>query len=211
MYRVKTGRPVGSLSCRVAAILTLILNALESVAARLNSFLLNLNPRDKDWVALSNLFDQKGHHVVEAEDKIVMFLANIAHETAVGTYVAKLPSGKAQYATVSPPLYINLYVLFYANLSGGKYREALSGISSTISFFQQTPTFTRDTLPDLDPQIEKLTFEFSNLDVTELNYVMGLLGAKYLPSVYYKVRLLPFKADAILGKVPAVQGLGNAG
>ena len=35
---------------------------------------------------------------------------------------------------------------------------------------------------------------------------MGLLGTKYLPSVYYKVRLLPFQADAMSGVVPAAQG-----
>jgi hypothetical protein len=186
----------------------LILNALESVRQRLNSFLSNANPRNDEWVALSNVLDQKGQEVPEAVDKVVMFLANITHETIQSTYTPAVPSGSSRYATVSPPLYINLYVLFYANLA---YKVALSAISATISFFQQTPVFTRDTLPGLDPQIEKLTFEFTNLDITELNYVMGLLGTKYLPSAYYKVRLLPFQSDAMMARVPAVRGTRHDG
>ena len=35
---------------------------------------------------------------------------------------------------------------------------------------------------------------------------MGLLGTKYLPSVYYKVRLLPFQSDAMSSTTPAAQG-----
>jgi len=184
----------------------LILNALECVRQRLNSFLHNANPRNDEWVALCNVLDQKGQEVPEATDKVVMFLTNITHETIQSTYTSAVPSGSSRYAIVSPPLYINLYVLFYANLA---YKVALGAISATISFFQQTPTFTRDTLPGLDPQIEKLSFEFTNLDITELNYVMGLLGTKYLPSAYYKVRLLPFQADAMMGQVPAAQGSKN--
>jgi Pvc16 N-terminal domain len=184
----------------------LILNALECVRQRLNSALHNANPRNDEWVVLSNVLDQKGQEVPEATDKIVMFLANITHETIQSTYTSAIPSGGSRYAIVSPPLYINLYVLFYANLA---YKVALSTISATISFFQQMPTFTRDSLPGLDPQIDKLSFEFTNLDITELNYVMGLLGTKYLPSVYYKVRLLPFQGDAVMGQVPAAQGSKN--
>lgn len=184
----------------------LIPNALENVRQRLNGFLQNANPRNDEWVALTSVLDQKGQEVPEAIDKVVMFLANITHETTLGTYTPTIPSGSSKYAVVSPPLYINLYVLFYANLA---YKVALSAISATISFFQQTPTFTRDTLPGLDPQIDKLSFEFTNLEITDLNYVMGLLGTKYLPSVYYKVRLLPFQADAMTGQVPAAQGSKN--
>ena len=181
----------------------LIPNALECVRQRLNSYLQNANPRHDDWVTLTNVLDQKGQEVPEAADRIVMFLANITHETIQSTYTAAVPSGGTKYAIVSPPLFINLFVLFYANLA---YKVALSAASSVVSFFQQTPTFTRDTLPGLDPQIDKLQFEFTNLDITDLNYVMGLLGTKYLPSVYYKVRLLPFQSDAMSSTTPAAQG-----
>jgi hypothetical protein len=52
--------------------------------------------------------------------------------------------------------------------------------------------------------------EITNLDLLEVNYLMGMIGTKYLPSAYYKLRMLPFTGDAIQGVVPAVEGGDNA-
>jgi hypothetical protein len=111
------------------------------------------------------------------------------------------------YAITSPPLYINLETLFYANMSKGNYHSGLAAISEVISFFQQHRYFTQQTLPDLDPVIDKLNFEMRNLDVLDVNHVLGQFGAKYLPCVMYKVRLLPFDGPAISGRVAEVQGI----
>lgn len=138
-----------------------------------------------------------------------MFLANITHETAISSYASAKPVKEGGYVSVPPPLYVNLHILFYANMADGSYEQGLSAISATISFFQQNPSFNKQNLPSLDPRIDQLSFEFTNLDITDLNYVMGLLGAKYMPSAFYKVRLLPFVGDVITGDVPAVQGVGT--
>jgi hypothetical protein len=50
-----------------------------------------------------------------------------------------------------------------------------------------------------------------NLEMTDLNYLMGMIGAKYLPSVYYKVRVIPFRSDAMRGQVSAVHGVEPEG
>jgi len=104
---------------------------------------------------------------------------------------------KHQLALIPPPLYIDLYVLFYANFAERNYAEGLDAISRTISFFQQNPRFTRDNLPGLDPAIDKLTFEFFNLDLQTQSRLMESMGAKYLPSVYYKVRMIPFHNEVV--------------
>jgi len=186
-----------------------IRNPLEQVAKRLNEFIRNSTPRQDDWVILSNVVDSQGNPYEDAVDKIVMFLAGIQREVAVSTYNPNVPVAGNSYAVVAPPLYIDLYVLFYANFSGKNYREGLTAISRTITFFQQNLWFTQSTLPDLDPRIDKLTFELTNLDPIDLNYILGLTGAKYLPSVYYKVRMIPFVSDAMQAQSPAVQGLQN--
>ena len=64
--------------------------------------------------------------------------------------------------------------------------------------------FNHQNLPDLDPSIEQLTFEIVNLGPHELAQVMALAGVKYLPSVLYKVRMIPFASDAMKAEVPAV-------
>lgn len=188
-----------------------IQTTLELIRQKLNEFFRNADPKEDDWVILSNVADHEGHPYDEAKDKLVMYLANIQHETVISTYSRTTPVKGDQYAIVAPPLYIDLYVLFLANFYNKNYREGLGIISRTISFFQQSPVFTRDSLPGLDPVIEKLTFEMFNLDLTALNHLMGLMGAKYLPSAYYKVRMIPFDSAAMQGQVPAAQGVQSPG
>lgn len=189
-----------------------IQTTLELVRQKLNESFKNADPRgNEDWVILSDIADHEGRAHEEAKNKIVMLLANIQHETVVSTYSPTVQSNANRYSVVTPPLYIDLFVLFLANFYDRNYPDGLGMISRTISFFQQNPWFTHQNLPGLDPIIDKLTFEITNLDLVDLSYLMGMIGAKYLPSVYYKVRMIPFKGDAILGEVPAVQGLEGAG
>ncbi len=184
-----------------------ILTTLELIRQKLNEFFKAADPRNEDWVILSNIVDQEGHPYEQAKDKVVMFLANIKHETIISTYNPTVPVSNNQYAIITPPLYIDLFVLFFANFSEKNYTEGLGVISQTLSFFQQNPWFTQENLPGLDPEIDKLTFEMVNLEMTDLNYLMGMIGAKYLPSVFYKVRVIPFRGAAIQGLSPAVKGL----
>jgi hypothetical protein len=186
-----------------------IRGTLEQVGRRLNEFIRNATPRHEDWVIVSNIVEQDGTPYEEAKDKIVIFLAGIQREVTVSTYNPNVPVAGNSYAVVSPPLYIDLFVLFYANFSGRNYGEGLTAIARTITFFQQNLWFTHDNLPGLDPRIEKLTFELTNLDPVDLSYLIGLTGAKYLPAVYYKVRMIPFFSDAMQSQAPAVQGLQN--
>ncbi|HZE68847.1 MAG TPA: DUF4255 domain-containing protein [Pyrinomonadaceae bacterium] len=188
-----------------------IQTTLELIRQKLDEFFRNANPIEGDWVILSNIVDHEGHPYEAAKDKLVMFLANIQYETAISTYNRTTPVKGDQYAIIAPPLYIDLYVVFLANFYNKTYPEGLGVISRTISFFQQNPWFTHDNLPGLDAVIDKLTFEMTNLEVTGLNYLMGLMGAKYLPSAFYKVRMIPFAGEAIQGQVPAAQGIQSPG
>jgi hypothetical protein len=157
-------------------------------------------------VILANIVDHDGRPYAAAKDKIVMVLVNIKHETVISTYTAAVRTKGSAYAVVPTPLYIDLYVLFFANFYNENYRQGLAMISRTISFFQQNSWFTADNLPDLPPVIDKLTLEITNLDLVELNYLMGMIGVKYLPSVFYKLRMLPFAGEAIEGVTPAIAG-----
>ena len=188
--------------------MSVIKTTLELIRDKVNEYFRNADPRDEDWVILSNILDHGGGVFEETKDKLVMFLANIQHETAISTYNSTVPAKSGGgYVVVTPPLYIDLFVLFYANFLDNNYREGLGIISRTISFFQQNPWFTHANLPDLDPIIDKLTLEMTNLDVTDLNYLMGLMGTKYLPSVYYKIRMIPFRGEAMQAETPATKGV----
>ena len=100
-------------------------------------------------------------------------------------------------------------VMLFANFYGNTYTTGLAALSQTIVFFQQTPVFTHSILPELDHNVDRLTFELVNLDLAQLNSLMTLAGTKYLPSVVYKVRTLPFLSRQIQAVVPAASGLAS--
>jgi hypothetical protein len=188
----------------------IIQTTLEQIRRKLNEFISNAIPMDEDWVILSNIVDHESHPYEKAKNRIVMFLANIQHETIISTYKRTVATGE-QYASVPPPLYIDLFVFFLANFYDNNYSDGLGMISQTISFFQQTPWFTHENLPGLDPAIDKLTFEMTNLELVDLSYLLGMTGTRYLPSVYYKLRLIPFQSGAMQAEVPAAKGVEAPG
>lgn len=184
-----------------------IRGTLEAVCHRLNQFLRADDPGEREWVRLSNLVDPSGTPYREVDNRLVVFLANVTRENTISTYNPTRPVEGNRYAAVAPPLYVDLYVLVVANFYNENYRVGLHLLSLAISFFQQNPAFTHENLPALPPAVDRLTFELSSLTPTELSYVFGLAGIKYLPSVYYKVRMLPFESEVVRKEVPAVQGV----
>ena len=58
--------------------------------------------------------------------------------------------------------------------------------------------FTSENSPGLDPRIEKLIVELYSLSFEQQHHLWGILGAKYLPSVMYRVRMITIQeAQAI--------------
>jgi hypothetical protein len=101
--------------------------------------------------------------------------------------------------------------MFMANFSEKTYSDGLAALSRLISFFQQTPFFTQDNAPGIGPDVDKLTLDFENLSPVDVNYVMGMLGTRYFPSAFYKLRMIPFVASAMKARAYAVGSPALAG
>ena len=185
----------------------MIQSALELIRGRLNAFLGSADPAADGWAVLANIVDHEGRPFSGAENKIVMFVGNIEYDTTMSTPGRTAQRTGSVYTAVAAPRYINLSVMFFANFYNQRYADGLDMLSRTISFFQQSPRFTHDSDPKLDPAIERLTLEMVNLDLTQLNYVMSMIGSKYLPMVCYKLRMIPFSADTIQAIVPAARAV----
>ncbi len=138
-----------------------------------------------------------------------MILYNITRENVISSYKSAKP-GSDSFAIVQPPIYIDLHYMFMANFADHAYADGLEAISRVISFFQQNPWFSQANAPDLDRDIDKITLELDSLDPVEVNYVMGMLGTKYFPSVFYKLRMLPFASTAMQARTYPVGGGGIA-
>lgn len=158
--------------------------AINIVVEELNEFIkLKFNLSD-NRVVLSNLVSQDGSMSVKDENMMVVSLVNIQQE--------RLGTPKKTGVTLSgnPPVYMNLYLLISASFNEKLNVEALKFLSAVIGFFQSKSSFTPLNSPGIPPSIEKLIFNIYNTSFQEQSNLWSFVGAKYIPSVVYKVRMV---------------------
>ncbi|NUQ74161.1 MAG: DUF4255 domain-containing protein [Polyangiaceae bacterium] len=122
---------------------------------------------------------------------VTLLLVNLEEEHAVrpaDPHRRTLPDGSIQ--KVSPPILLNLYVLFVA-----RFKEYLQGaryISQILQFFLKNRVLDHENTPALSDTIDKLTVELLSLPFAEQNHLWGILRTAYQPSLLYKVRMAAF-------------------
>jgi len=185
----------------------MIHNIVSTLVNQLNEFIRNELGLADDMVTASNLMDIKGGSLMQIENKVCVFIQNIEEEKMLKNTSFQANAGMA------PPMFINIYVVVAANFPEPNYREALRYISMAIEFFQGKPLFDRSNTPELPPSVDKIALEYYNQSIQDLNNLWSLIGAKYIPSVVYKVKLLPFHQQMIkqdVGKILSGKDLGAA-
>ena len=175
--------------------------AVKHIASQLNQFLKQVLPISEDIVVVSNLAGSDGSAGAQVNNKVVLFITAIERDTVP---VRAGDSGSGRMLAAGAPLFLNLYVMVAANFSDRNYPEALKFISAAIGFFQAHPVFDRISTPDLDPRIERLVLDIENLKPQEASNIWGMLGAKYVPSVLYRVRMVALDGAAILGRQTSI-------
>ncbi len=190
----------------------MIETTLKLIEEKLNEFYAFIDDVEPNMAVLSSIVGHDGAPLSESKDKVVISVVNIKNENAISTYQRSSNPRRDDVASiVSPPLYIDLYLLITANFEGNrvKYLEALKFISYTIRFFQQHRYFNKENLPGLNTALSQLTFTMENLDYQLLSHLFGMIGAKYLPSVHYKVRMFPYQESPVKYKTPVMKGGRN--
>lgn len=176
----------------------MIHNVMTVIAQQLNEFMRNELNLSEDMVVVNSLVDLKGDPSMQIENRVCLFLQRIEEEK-----VAKSGGFQANPG-MAPPVRVSLHIVFAANFPDPNYREALRFIALVLEFFQGHGTFDRSNAPGLPPGLDKLTFDLVDLDYQEMNNLWSLIGAKYIPSLVYKVRMLTFSQDMIREDVPSV-------
>lgn len=105
----------------------------------------------------------------------------------------------------NPKIFLNLYILFAANLS--TYTESLKRVSFIIQFFQYQNVFTPLNSPSIPEGIDELILDMITLSYQDLNNLWGILGSRYLPSVMYKCRLITINEDFGMGGAGLIKKL----
>lgn len=184
--------------------------ALSIIAAKVNAFIHKQADLDENIVEIASPVSPDGVMPVEANDKLLIFVANISKDslTQNGHYKT-LTSGSLKKRD---PLHLNLYIFIAANFHPARYVEALSFLSMAVQCLQENAVIDRSVVADMPAGLDKLILDIVNTDLNEVSNLWSILGGKYLPSVFYKVRMLSISADSVLARVnPASAPESNIG
>jgi len=184
----------------------MIYESLYCLTEEMNEYFRNKLKLNEDKVVLSGLVNQDGSIAIQGENKVIVTLVNIEKE------ITQKVNGKSFSSSMnnqSPPVQLNVFVLFSAYFSSGNYPEALRFLSFIIAYFQGKSVFTQSNTGGLDPKIEKLTFEIVDLNPDALSNMWSTLGSKYMPSVLYKMRMLSIDESVVREYRPAISKMTN--
>jgi hypothetical protein len=179
-------------------------DALKTLADQAQGFLERNSGSSGDLqgrICLANVVNPEDGSVALEPDSLGLCLVNIEEERVTKSQRASAPAA-GRVAYLNPELKLNLHVLIAANYK--VYRTGLHFLSSVIRFFQAKSVFTPENTPELASGIQKLIVEMYTLNLEQQNHLWGALGAKYLPSVFYKVRMLTIQEELVAEEQPPI-------
>ncbi len=144
-----------------------------------------------------------------SNDSLGLSLVNVEEERVMKSSKMVTVDSSGHVSHVNPELRLNLYLLIAANFAN--YDTCLKFLSAAIRFFQSKSVFTHKNTPDLNPAINKLVAELHTLSFEQQNHLWGALGAKYVPSVMYKVRLVSIQEAHKTDEQPPIERTSFAG
>jgi hypothetical protein len=129
--------------------------------------------------------------------KAILSLVNV-EEDKVARQQENYVRTDSSAAYKSPPLYLNLYILFSVNKP--EYDDCLKWLGHIMQFFQHQQVFTPVTHPGLDTKIPRIVVDLFSLNFEQVNHLWSTLGGKYMPSVLYKVRQISVDENIIVSE-----------
>ena len=194
----------------------MILPSLQYLANELNRFEFD-NPIDPD-IELGNVARldlETGAASAGNQRKVLLTLVNIEEEKTLRNdpfYLRKTDPVKGdQIIKRNATLHLNLYVLISC---ADDYPKALGRLDKVIRYLQGKNVFTAATADPGDnyPEaVDKIILDLFSLNFEQINHLWSILGGKYVPSVLYKMRLLPVQAGRAetVGRVEEVRTGSN--
>jgi hypothetical protein len=156
-------------------------------------------------VLLSGLVGPDGNAIIKEESALVLSIVNIEHETNRESMAGYVHLNGGGIGRKLPPVNINLYLLLSMLFNDKQYPEGLKWLSAAIGFFQSNPVFNHANMSGLPASVEKITCEIVNLNIQDMSHFWGALGAKYQPSIIYKLRMLSIHEGVIPAELPQIQ------
>jgi hypothetical protein len=181
--------------------------AIAQVVQEINDYLNLRSPAmTDDRVTAGSLFDLNGQPNAGTRNRIVVQVVNVEENGVYRSLETHRPRPDGLHTRVRPPVRVNLYVLFVANLDA--YDEALKALSLVVAFFQNRYTFDVSGNGD---GASRVVFELYSMTFEQQNHLWASLGAKFMPSVVYKASILDIADVQAAALVPPVQEISTEG
>ncbi len=184
----------------------MIYESLTCLAEEMNIYFRSKLKITEDKVVVSAIVNQDGSVAIQGENKIAITLVNMTKDMGIKRAYT---TGAGVVANAAKPVCLNLFILLSCYFTAGNYAESLRFLSFVISFLQTKNVFDHTNTPQLDDAIDKLVFELESFEPDRLSNLWGTLGAKYMPSVLYRVRMIILDATVVREYRPAVKGIST--
>lgn len=158
----------------------------------INSFIISKKGVSGNFVLFSNL-----NNILEnsqnIDNVIVISIVNIEEEKLL-----KNPDNYTKTTTEinykKPAVWLNIICLFTFYTKSNETYNGIDLLTNVVQYFQSRPRLDKMTafVPAKFPPIyEDFRAEFVSLNYEQTNYLWGLFGGKYHPSVVYKFKTIP--------------------
>lgn len=186
----------------------MIEKALQFTGKALNQFVKKKFGLDEDIVKINAIIDQNGVVPLENQNKIILSLIHVEQDTTTQFYNRNRQLESGTYVKTPPSHRYNLFTLITPNFEA--YTEALKFLDASIQFFQINPLIDATKNGEIPLELGKLEYEFQKGEnYMQMQNLWTALGAKYQPSVIYKIRLVTIVSNEIEGFETAVTNINS--
>jgi hypothetical protein len=159
---------------------------------------------DEDKVVLNGVISTDGSIPEINKNKIIVSIINIEQETTKQYNQTYDKQSDGTFVKVNPTQYYNVDLMLTANFD--VYDESLKFIDCILLFFQENAILDSTVYAQIPEGIKKLEFFSDKIDYSTMHNLWSALGAKYQPSLIYRMRLISVQSDQIGGINKGIEG-----
>ena len=186
----------------------MIEKALQFTKTALNQYVKNKFGVEDDIVLINKILDQSGTVPKENQNQIIISLIHVEQETTKQFYNRNHAMNDGNYAKKPLTHRYNLFTLITPNFDD--YSEALKFLDASIQFFQNNALIDPSKNGAIPEELGKLEYEFQKGEkYMQMQNLWTALGAKYQPSVIYKLKLVTIASDEIEGFDAGIRQINN--
>ena len=165
----------------------MIQTVFQFITTELEQYLRRTLSLNDNHVISNAIINADGSIPIENQNKLVLSFLNLQQEASRSMMTMNRASNSANLASNKPEHY-SIQLLVTSNFDD--YIESLKFLDHSINFFQKQAVISHDNTANLPQGLLKLNFQLEDTSDSEMQKVWTMLGAKYQPSVVYKLRVI---------------------